>query len=150
MYTIYPEQVYLSNFCECSSSSSLQALFSRLVPTKKGKRQFSAIQLRRLERLGITKTKPKDLTEDEIGRFSRLDIDPESITWNRVLDTNDRYLRKITIGQSPTEKGHTREVCTGLCIPASGLFACLSRNFSNMHPINDVLFFFAELKILLT
>lgn len=27
-----------------------------------------------------------------------------------VLDTNDRFLRKITIGQSPTEKGHTRTV----------------------------------------
>ena len=27
-----------------------------------------------------------------------------------VLDTNDRYLRKITVGQSPTEKNHTREV----------------------------------------
>ena len=47
-----------------------------------------------------------------MSRFSRLDIDPATITWNRVLDTNDRYLRKITIGQSPTEKGHTREVST--------------------------------------
>ena len=45
-------------------------------------------------------------------RFSRLDIDPATITWNRVIDTNDRYLRKITIGQSVTEKGHTREVST--------------------------------------
>ena len=27
-----------------------------------------------------------------------------------VLDTNDRFLRKITIGQSATEKGFTREV----------------------------------------
>lgn len=26
-----------------------------------------------------------------------------------AVDTNDRYLRKITIGQSPTEKGLTRE-----------------------------------------
>ena len=43
-------------------------------------------------------------------RFSRLDIDPATITWNRVIDTNDRYLRKITVGQSATEKGHTREV----------------------------------------
>ena len=45
-----------------------------------------------------------------LSRFSRLDIDPATITWNRVLDTNDRYLRKITIGQSPTEKGLMREV----------------------------------------
>jgi hypothetical protein len=29
--------------------------------------------------------------------------------WNRVLDVNDRYLRGITIGQSPTEKGIERK-----------------------------------------
>ena len=46
-------------------------------------------------------------------RFSRLDIDPATITWNRVMDTNDRFLRKITVGQSATEKGHTREVEEG-------------------------------------
>jgi hypothetical protein len=28
---------------------------------------------------------------------------------NRVLDVNDRYLRKVTIGQAPTEKGLSRE-----------------------------------------
>ena len=33
-----------------------------------------------------------------------------SLCVNSVLDTNDRFLRKITIGQSPTEKGYTREV----------------------------------------
>ena len=27
----------------------------------------------------------------------------------RVLDVNDRFLRTITIGQSPTEKGYLRE-----------------------------------------
>lgn len=27
-----------------------------------------------------------------------------------VMDTNDRFLRKITIGQGPEEKGMTREV----------------------------------------
>lgn len=27
-----------------------------------------------------------------------------------MLDTNDRFLRKITVGQGPLEKGHTREV----------------------------------------
>lgn len=40
--------------------------------------------------------------------FSRLNIDPASITWNRVIDTNDRFLRKIEIGCSPTEKNRTR------------------------------------------
>ena len=84
-------------------------LFKRLVPAKKGKREFQPIMFRRLKKLGITKTNPDDLDADEIRRFARLDIDPETITWRRVLDVNDRYLRGITIGQAPTEKGMTRE-----------------------------------------
>lgn len=31
-------------------------------------------------------------------------------SFSLVLDTNDRFLRKITIGQSSTEKGFAREV----------------------------------------
>jgi methylenetetrahydrofolate dehydrogenase (NADP+)/methenyltetrahydrofolate cyclohydrolase/formyltetrahydrofolate synthetase len=56
-------------------------LYGRLVPAKKGVRTFAPIQLRRLERLGINKTNPDDLTEEEINRFARLDIDPDTITW---------------------------------------------------------------------
>jgi formate--tetrahydrofolate ligase len=48
--------------------------------------------LRRLVKLGITKTDPSELTPEERGRFARLDIDPDSITWRRVMDINDRYL----------------------------------------------------------
>ncbi|RVX74947.1 C-1-tetrahydrofolate synthase, mitochondrial [Exophiala mesophila] len=84
-------------------------LYKRLVPTKKGKREFAPIMFRRLKKLGINKTDPNELTEEEIRRFARLDIDPETITWRRVLDVNDRHLRGITVGQAPTEKGHTRE-----------------------------------------
>lgn len=90
-------------------SQSDKALFDRLVPTVKGVRKFSKIQLRRLEKLGIHKTDPNELTKEEQGRFARLDIDPENVPFTRVVDLNDRYLRKITIGQSPTEKGKTRE-----------------------------------------
>lgn len=84
-------------------------LYKRLVPAKKGKREFQPIMFRRLKKLGIHKTDPNELTEDEIHRFARLDIDPDTITWRRVLDVNDRHLRGITVGQAPTEKGHTRE-----------------------------------------
>ena len=84
-------------------------LYRRLVPAKKGKREFPAIMFRRLKKLGIDKTNPDDLTEDEIRRFARLDIDPDTLTWRRVLDVNDRHLRGITVGQAPTEKGLTRE-----------------------------------------
>merc|ERR1712130_353051 len=45
-----------------------------------------------------------NLTNEEVTRFARLDFDPDTITVNRVVDVNDRHLRKITIGQASTEK----------------------------------------------
>lgn len=78
-----------------------KALFRRLTYENT---RFAPIHLRRLKKLGIDKTDPKDLTEDEMARFARLDIDSETITWRRVLDVNDRHLRGITIGEAPTEK----------------------------------------------
>ncbi|XP_078034471.1 pug C-1-tetrahydrofolate synthase, cytoplasmic [Augochlora pura] len=91
------------------STQSDKVLYDRLVPTIKGVRKFSNIQLRRLQKLGIAKTDPNSLTEDEIKKFGKLDIDPKNIPFTRVIDMNDRFLRKITIGQSPTEKGKMRE-----------------------------------------
>uniref|UniRef100_A0A674HFU1 C-1-tetrahydrofolate synthase, cytoplasmic n=1 Tax=Taeniopygia guttata TaxID=59729 RepID=A0A674HFU1_TAEGU len=89
-------------------TQSDQALYNRLVPSVNGVRKFSDIQIRRLQKLGINKTDPMALTKEEVNAFVRLDIDPGTITWQRVLDTNDRFLRKITIGQSVTEKGFSR------------------------------------------
>jgi formyltetrahydrofolate synthetase len=84
-------------------------LFDRLCPAgKDGSRRFSPVMLRRLRKLGISKTDPNELTPDERSRFARTDIDPDSITWRRVVDTNDRMLRQITIGQGAEEKGMTR------------------------------------------
>ena len=90
-------------------SQSDEALFERLCPpAKDGSRRFSPVMLRRLRKLGISKTNPNELTPEERARFARLDIDPDSITWRRVTDTNDRMLRQITVGQGPEEKGVTR------------------------------------------
>jgi formyltetrahydrofolate synthetase len=102
------------------------ALFDRLTPAKNdGSRRFSAIMLRRLKKLGITKTDPNELTPAERSRFARLDIDPETITWRRVLDTNDRFLRQITIGQGPEEKGATRVTGFDIAV-ASEIMAILA------------------------
>ncbi|KIW74743.1 hypothetical protein Z517_11513 [Fonsecaea pedrosoi CBS 271.37] len=101
------------------------ALYKRLVPSKKGKREFAPVMLRRLKKLGINKTNPDELTEDEIRRFARLDIDPETITWRRVLDVNDRLLRGITVGQAPTEKGHSRQTAFDISV-ASECMAILA------------------------
>lgn len=107
------------------ATQSDKALYSRLVPTKKGKREFAPLMFKRLRKLGIDKTNPSDLTPDEINRFARLDIDPETITWNRVLDTNDRFLRKITIGRNSTEQGHEREAAFDISV-ASECMAVLA------------------------
>uniref|UniRef100_A0A8C8R8M4 C-1-tetrahydrofolate synthase, cytoplasmic n=1 Tax=Pelusios castaneus TaxID=367368 RepID=A0A8C8R8M4_9SAUR len=106
-------------------TQSDQALFNRLVPLISGVRKFSDIQLRRLQRLGIEKTDPSTLTDEEKRKFVRLDIDPATITWQRVMDTNDRFLRKITIGQSPTEKGFTRTAQFDITV-ASEIMAVLA------------------------
>ena len=85
------------------------SLFERLCPAAKdGSRRFAPVMLRRLRKLGISKTDPNALTGEERSRFVRLDIDPASITWRRVVDTNDRMLREITIGQGPLEHGMER------------------------------------------
>ncbi|KAM9777559.1 C-1-tetrahydrofolate synthase, cytoplasmic-like [Neosynchiropus ocellatus] len=102
-----------------------KALYNRLVPLSGGQRKFSPVQINRLKKLGIDKTDPTTLTEEEVTRFARLDIDPSSVTWQRVLDTNDRFLRKITIGQAPTEKGHTRECQFDITV-ASEIMAVLA------------------------
>src|SRR3989337_200037 len=87
-----------------------EKMFDGLSPAdKQGKRSFSPSMLRRLKKLGIAKTDPNELTPKERSRFARLDIDPDSLTWRRVVDTNDRFLRSITIGQGPEEKGLTRQ-----------------------------------------
>jgi formyltetrahydrofolate synthetase len=103
-----------------------EALYDRLCPPKKdGSRRFSPVMLRRLKNLGIPKTDPNELTPEERSRFARLDIDPDSITWRRVMDTNDRMLRQITIGQGPEEKGITRSTGFDISV-ASEIMAILA------------------------
>ncbi|XP_055712427.1 C-1-tetrahydrofolate synthase, cytoplasmic [Phlebotomus papatasi] len=101
------------------------ALYERLVPKIKGERKFSKIQRRRLDRLGITKTDPDTLTSEEVAKFVRLNIDPTNVVWTRVVDINDRYLRRITIGQASTEKGFMRETSFSISV-ASELMAILA------------------------
>ncbi|NXD61351.1 C1TM protein, partial [Corvus moneduloides] len=107
------------------NTQSDKSLYNRLVPVVNGMRGFSAIQLARLRRLGINKTDPETLTEEEISKFVRLDIDPSTITWQRVVDTNDRFLRKVTVGQANTEKGFVRQAQFDIAV-ASEIMAILA------------------------
>lgn len=108
-------------------------LYKRLVPAKQGVRKFSSVMLRRLKKLGISKTDPDDLTPEEIKKFVRLDIDPDTITWRRVVDCNDRHLRSITIGQGPAEKGHTRSTGFDITVASECMAVlALSSSLSDM------------------
>jgi methylenetetrahydrofolate dehydrogenase (NADP+)/methenyltetrahydrofolate cyclohydrolase/formyltetrahydrofolate synthetase len=108
------------------NSQTDEQLFNALCPPdKEGKRKFSPPMLRRLKKLGINKTDPNELTSEERSRFARLDINPDSITWRRVIDTNDRFLREITGGQGPEEKGMERKTGFDISV-ASEIMAILA------------------------
>ena len=62
-----------------------------------------------------------------------LGLDPRTITWKRVMDMNDRALRKITVGMGGPTFGVPRE--TGFDITAASeimAILCLSRDFSDL------------------
>jgi len=108
------------------SGATDEQLFNRLCPAdKSGKRRFGRGMVDRLKKLGITKTDPDDLTVEERKRLCRLDIDPASITWRRVLDTSDRFLRGVTVGTGDDEKGHERETGFDITV-ASEIMAILA------------------------
>ncbi|ORX68279.1 FTHFS-domain-containing protein [Linderina pennispora] len=100
-------------------------LFNRLCPKKKGVRKFADIMNRRLQKLGIDKATPEELTPEEISKFVRLDIDKDNIMWRRVMDTNDRFLREITIGEAATERGMSRHTGFDITV-ASEIMAVLA------------------------
>ncbi len=103
-----------------------EKLFNALCPAdKQGNRRFSISMLKRLKKLGINKTDPNQLTPEERRRFARLDIDPDNITFRRVVDTNDRLLRTITVGQGPEEAGNERQTGFDITV-ASEIMAILA------------------------
>ena len=63
---------------------------------------------KRAKRLRIKARKLEELSAEEKRRLFRLDIDPAAITWHRVVDINDRHLRRIQIGLGDDEKGNER------------------------------------------
>lgn len=103
-----------------------EQLFARLFPTDKaGRRHFTAGMRARMTRLGVVKETPDDLTQEERSRLCRLDIDPETITWRRVLDTSDRFLRTVSVGEGEEEKGRARTTGFDITV-ASEIMAILA------------------------
>lgn len=99
-----------------------ESLWKKL--TKNGK-HFSNVMLKRVQKLGIDKTDPSTFTPEEQSRFARLNINPDTITWNRVLDVCDRHLRGVTVGEGSAEKGRTRKTGFDISV-ASEVMAILA------------------------
>ncbi|KAJ1636134.1 formate-tetrahydrofolate ligase, partial [Pavlovales sp. CCMP2436] len=89
-------------------------LYDRLTPKgKDGNRKFAPVMLKRLEKLPIIKLNlspslPRIFLAER-SAFARLDLDPDTITWRRVVDVNDRFLRQVTVGNGSAEVEHKRE-----------------------------------------
>ena len=103
-----------------------EALFDRLCPAKAdGRRVFSPSMKLRLRKLHIPIDEPAGLTTEERRRFARLDIDPATIQWRRVIDTSDRFLRGVQVGRGAEEQGYERETGFDITV-ASELMAILA------------------------
>jgi methylenetetrahydrofolate dehydrogenase (NADP+)/methenyltetrahydrofolate cyclohydrolase/formyltetrahydrofolate synthetase len=103
-----------------------EKLFNAFCPKDKaGKRCFAEAHLRRMKRLGFWAEDPDKLTPAQKRALFRLEIDPASLTWNRVLDVNDRMLRQIRIGLGTDEKGYDRPTGFDIAV-ASEIMAILA------------------------
>ena len=73
------------------------------------------------------------MVDNSVYHDNPLNIDPRKITWRRVLDMNDRFLRDIVIGLGGSINGVPRE--TGFdIVPSSEIMAilCLSRSYAEL------------------
>jgi formyltetrahydrofolate synthetase len=107
------------------ADASDEQLFERIFPSGKCGRKFPKSLQNRCARLGITEGDPEQFTLDERRRICRLDLDPTAITWRRVVDTSDRFLRGVTIGQGDEEKGFARDTGFDITV-ASEIMAVLA------------------------
>jgi len=71
--------------------------------------QYTPSMRKRLEKLGLQSERPSDLSEGDRERMFRLDIDPYSIQWRRVVDVSDAALRNIIIGLGAVNDGVPRQ-----------------------------------------
>jgi formyltetrahydrofolate synthetase len=87
--------------------------------------EFTPSMRKRLEKLGIEAEKPSDLNAEERRRMFRLNIDPYSIQWRRVVDVSDAALRNIITGLGTVNDGTPRESGFDITV-ASEIMAALA------------------------
>jgi len=59
--------------------------------------------------IGVAHNLLSAMIDNHINHGNELGIDPRRIQWKRVVDMNDRALRKITVGQGGPANGYLRE-----------------------------------------
>jgi formate--tetrahydrofolate ligase len=59
--------------------------------------------------IGVAHNLLSAMIDNHINHGNTLDIDPRRIQWKRVVDMNDRALRKIVVGLGGTANGYVRE-----------------------------------------
>ncbi len=89
------------------------------------KDEFTPSMRKRLKKLGLNADRPSDLTDEEKALMFRLDIDPYSIQWRRVVDVSDAALRNIIIGLGTVDDGRPRQTGFDITV-ASEIMAALA------------------------
>jgi methylenetetrahydrofolate dehydrogenase (NADP+)/methenyltetrahydrofolate cyclohydrolase/formyltetrahydrofolate synthetase len=87
--------------------------------------EYTDSMRKRLAKLGIQSEKPSDLSDEDKERMFRLDINPYSIQWRRVVDVSDASLRNIIIGLGTINDGRPREAGYDITV-ASEIMAALA------------------------
>jgi methylenetetrahydrofolate dehydrogenase (NADP+)/methenyltetrahydrofolate cyclohydrolase/formyltetrahydrofolate synthetase len=87
--------------------------------------EYTPSMRKRLEKLGLKSEKPSDLSPEDQERMFRLDIDPYSIQWRRVVDVSDASLRNIVCGLGTINDGRPRESGYDITV-ASEIMAALA------------------------
>jgi methylenetetrahydrofolate dehydrogenase (NADP+)/methenyltetrahydrofolate cyclohydrolase/formyltetrahydrofolate synthetase len=87
--------------------------------------EYTDSMRKRLEKLGIESEKPSDLSDEDKERMFRLNIDPDSIQWRRVVDVSDAALRNIVIGLGGKTDGVPRQAGYDITV-ASEIMAALA------------------------
>jgi formyltetrahydrofolate synthetase len=87
--------------------------------------EYTDSMRKRLKKLGIQSEKPSDLSTEDKERMFRLNIDPDSIQWRRVVDVSDAALRNVVIGLGGKTDGMTRQSGYDITV-ASEIMAALA------------------------
>ena len=83
--------------------------------------------------IGVAHNLLSAMIDNHINHGNALGIDPRRIQWKRVVDMNDRALRKITVGQGGPANGYLREDGYDIVV-ASEIMAilCLATNLADL------------------